>query len=101
MAVSGFIGFGYVVLHMLGNLQAYEGRATLNAYAAFLKANMPLLWVARTVLIAAFIMHIVAATQLAKTSLQSRPVGYNRWTAVASNIASRTMRWTGPLLGVF
>ena len=101
MAVSGFIGFGYVVLHMLGNLQAYEGRAKLNAYAAFLKANMPVLWAARTILIAAFVMHIVAASQLAKTSVQSRPVGYSKWRAVASNIASRTMRWTGPLLGLF
>ena len=101
MAVTGFIGFAYVVVHMLGNLQAYEGPGQLNSYAALLKSNAVFLWGARTILIAAVVLHIIAASQLAKTSLSSRPVAYSRWRAVASNLASRTMRWTGPLLALF
>ena len=62
---------------------------------------MGLLWMARSVLIIAVILHIVAAYQLARISQKSRPVGYKRWRAVGSDFASRTMRWTGPLLALF
>ncbi|MBI5502220.1 MAG: succinate:quinone oxidoreductase, partial [Deltaproteobacteria bacterium] len=33
MAVTGFIVFGYVVVHMLGNLQIFLGPAKINGYA--------------------------------------------------------------------
>jgi len=101
MALTGAIGVGYVVAHMLGNLQVFEGAEKINAYAALLKSNLGLLWTARSILIAAVGLHIVAAYQLARTSQKSRPVGYKRWRAVGSDFASRTMRWTGPLLGLF
>lgn len=101
MALTGFIGFGYVVAHSLGNLQAFEGPAKLNAYAAFLKSNMGLLWTARTVLLAAVILHITAAYQLWRMSAESRPIRYQKWKATGSNYASRTMRWSGPILGLF
>ncbi len=101
MALTGAIGVGYVVAHMLGNLQVFEGAEKINAYAALLKSNLGLLWTARSILIAAVGLHIVAAYQLARTSQKSRPVGYKRWRSVGSDFASRTMRWTGPLLGLF
>jgi succinate dehydrogenase / fumarate reductase cytochrome b subunit len=86
---------------MLGNLQVFESPEKINAYAALLKSNNILLWTARSILIAAVVLHIVAAYQLARTSQKSRPVGYKRWTAVGSDFASRTMRWTGPLVAIF
>lgn len=101
MALTGAIGVGYVVAHMLGNLQVFEGVEKINAYAAFLKSNVALLWAARSVLIAAVMLHIVAAYQLARISQKSRPVGYKRWRAVGSDFASRSMRWTGPMVGLF
>ena len=101
MALTGAIGVGYVVAHMLGNLQVFEGAEKINAYAALLKSNLGLLWTVRSILIAAVGLHIVAAYQLARTSQKSRPVGYKRWRSVGSDFASRTMRWTGPLLGLF
>ena len=101
MALTGAIGVGYVTAHMLGNLQVFEGAGKINAYAGLLKSNMGLLWMARSVLIIAVILHIVAAYQLARISQKSRPVGYKRWRAVGSDFASRTMRWTGPLLALF
>ena len=101
MALTGAIGLGYVAAHMLGNLQVFEGAGKINAYAALLKSNMGLLWMARSVLVIAVGLHIVAAYQLARISQRSRPVGYKRWRAVGSDFASRTMRWTGPLLALF
>ena len=47
MAVTGVIMVGFVFAHMAGNLQAYAGKATYNAYAAFLHSMPGLLWVAR------------------------------------------------------
>ena len=101
MALTGAIGVAYVVAHMLGNLQVFEGAAKINSYAALLKSNIGLLWTARSILIAAVIIHIFVAYQLACTSQKSRPVGYTRWRAVGSDFASRTMRWTGLLLAFF
>lgn len=101
MALTGAIGVGYLVVHMLGNLQVFDGPAKINGYAALLKSNLGLLWFARSILITAVILHIVAAYQLARISQKSRPVGYKRWRAIGSDFASRTMRWTGPLIGLF
>jgi succinate dehydrogenase / fumarate reductase cytochrome b subunit len=101
MAVTGFIGVGYIVGHMLGNLQAFAGPSKLNDYAAFLRSTGALLWAVRVILLAAVLMHIVAAYQLARLSLKGRGVGYSRWQPVASTYASRTMRWTGPIIGLF
>ena len=39
MAVTGIILFGFVVGHMLGNLQIYLGPERLNHYAQLLQAN--------------------------------------------------------------
>ena len=101
VAATGFIGVGYVALHMLGNLLAFEGPARLNTYAAFLKSNGGLLWTARIVLMVAVVLHIVMAYQLAWRCQKSRPISYYRWRAVASTFVSRTMRWSGPIIGVF
>jgi succinate dehydrogenase / fumarate reductase cytochrome b subunit len=43
MAVTGFIGVGYVVGYMLGNLQAFAGPSKLNDYAEFLRSTGALL----------------------------------------------------------
>ncbi|HEY6331271.1 MAG TPA: succinate dehydrogenase cytochrome b subunit [Blastocatellia bacterium] len=101
MAVTGIIGILYVFFHMLGNLQLFQGAERIDAYSAALHYSPMLLWTARIILIAAVVLHVVAAYQLAVVSTKSRPVGYARWKAVSSDIASRTMRWTGPILLLF
>ena len=101
MAITGAIGVAYVVLHMLGNLQVFAGPARLNAYGALLRSNMALLWAVRIILLAAVTLHVMAACQLAMASWRSRPIGYIHWRPIASTIASRTMRWSGVILGLF
>jgi len=101
MALTGAIGVGYLVAHVSGNLLVFAGPEKINAYAALLKSNPILLWTARTILIVAVLLHIIAAYQLARMSQKSRPISYKRWRAVGSDFASRTMRWTGPLVGLF
>src|SRR5581483_7309886 len=51
MAITGLIGIGFVVMHMLGNMQVFLGREKLNHYAELLRAAGGLLWFARAVLL--------------------------------------------------
>ena len=102
MAVTGLIGVGFVVGHMLGNLQMFQGPDKMNSYAAFLKSLGGLLWLARLVLIGAVILHVVAAVQLTRQKQAARPVGYVKGPQWAvSTAASRSIRWGGALLLAF
>ncbi len=102
MAVTGLIGVGFVVGHMLGNLQVFLGPERFNAYAHFLRSLGELLWIVRGVLVAAVVLHVVAAVQLSRRRLTARPVGYKQGSQhEVSTFASRTIRWGGALLLVF
>ena len=101
MAVTGLIGVGFVIGHMLGNLQQFLGPARMNAYAAFLKSTGELLWIARLGLIAATILHVLMAWQLTQIKRAARPVDYVQRTPQVSTVASRSMRWGGLLLLIF
>jgi succinate dehydrogenase / fumarate reductase cytochrome b subunit len=103
MAVTGVILFGYVVAHLLGNLQIFGDPDQINRYAAFLHnpANAGALWGARIVLLAAVILHIVASVQLWKLKGDARPVAYVKKADPAASYASRTMMWSGPIVAAF
>lgn len=108
MAVTGVLLVLYVVIHMLENLRLYQGPEHLNAYAEFLReAGAPVLgpgeflWAARIVLLAAVVIHILAAIQLARTSRRARPVGYRNPPHDEFSYASRTMRWGGVIILLF
>jgi succinate dehydrogenase / fumarate reductase, cytochrome b subunit len=76
MAVTGLIGVGFVVGHMLGNLQMFKGAEAMNDYAQLLKSLGGLLWLARAILFGAVVLHVIAAFQLSRLRLAARPVGY-------------------------
>jgi len=101
MALSGVVWVGYVIGHLLGNLQIYAGREKINAYAEFLHHAPALLWGTRLLLLAAILVHIVASTDLAIRNLSARPVGYARKQYLATSYAARTMIWSGPILLFF
>jgi succinate dehydrogenase / fumarate reductase, cytochrome b subunit len=101
MALTGLIGVAFVIGHMIGNLQVFQGPEKLNAYAEMLRAFPALLYFARAVLLGAVILHVIAAYQLSRMSWESRSQNYERWKPVSSDYASRTMRWSGPILLLF
>lgn len=98
MAVTGLALFGYVLGHMLGNLQAFQGAEKLDGYARSLRVVPSLLWTVRIVLLVAVLVHAVAGIQLWLERRSARPVAYQQWTAAGSTVASRTMIWTGFLI---
>jgi succinate dehydrogenase / fumarate reductase cytochrome b subunit len=101
MALTGIILVGFVIGHMLGNLQIYLGEEQLNAYAEKLHSLPALLWVARVVLLFSVGVHIVAAVQLWLRNRASRPVRYRKFQPPAVDYAARTMVWSGPIILVF
>jgi len=101
MAVSGAVLFLFVLGHLAGNLQIYEGPEKLNAYSRFLHSMPGLLWGARITLLAMVSLHIWSALQLALRNWDARPTGYARRKATNSSYASRTMYWSGPIILAF
>jgi succinate dehydrogenase / fumarate reductase cytochrome b subunit len=102
MAVTGVILFGFVVGHLIGNLQVFAGREMLDAYGAFLHhSTHGLIWVFRLVLLASVIAHIVASIQLTMTKMEARPISYVKTDYSHSSYASRTMMWSGPIVAAF
>jgi succinate dehydrogenase / fumarate reductase cytochrome b subunit len=113
MAVTGIILFGFIVLHLIGNLKIYEpgeynGQRYLDAYGYFLRhvgepalpANGAL-WIVRIVLLASVILHIWAAWQLTRMNRQARPRDYVSGPKRHTPYASRTMRWGGIIILLF
>lgn len=102
MAVTGLIGIGFVLGHMVGNLQVFQGAERLNAYGALLHGPLnEALWAVRVILIACVVLHVIAAYQLTQRDKAARPIGYVRKEPQVSTWASRTMRVGGVLLLVF
>jgi succinate dehydrogenase / fumarate reductase cytochrome b subunit len=109
MALSGIAWMGYVLAHMVGNLKVYLGDEDLDHYAEWLRnlatpalPRTVLLWGMRSVLIVAIVVHIHAAWSLTRTNWGARGGGYKSdRDYVVANFASRTMRWTGIIVGLF
>lgn len=120
MAVTGIILFGFVLVHMVGNLHLYEGSHPvvvdgktkmvpyINEYGTFLRqVGAPAvpphaaLWIARFVLLAAVLLHLWAAWQVTMLNRAARPQRYERPQVVHTTYAARTMRWGGVIILLF
>ena len=111
MAITGVILMSFVLVHLIGNIKLFLSKEEINLYGEALR-DMPghllprtwLLWFFRLGLIAAFAFHIHSAVGLTVINRQARP-GADRYKSrrdyVAADYASRTMRWTGVIVGLF
>ncbi|MFV0307246.1 MAG: succinate dehydrogenase cytochrome b subunit [Desertimonas sp.] len=117
MAITGLIGVGFVLVHMIGNLKMYLGYVDhhgeraydIDIYGEFLRELLVpilprtyVLWGLRLVLIGALALHLHSAYSLTVMNRKARNVGYqSSRDYVAANFASRTMRWTGIIVLLF
>jgi succinate dehydrogenase / fumarate reductase cytochrome b subunit len=101
MAVTGAVLFGYLVIHMLGNLQVFLGPSVMNHYAESLHATAPLLWGTRFVLLVSVVLHTWAAIKLTAVKTAARPVSYVKPSNVQATTGSRTMMLSGPVIALF
>lgn len=104
MAVSGLLLFGFVVVHLLGNLQVFLGDdgESINAYGHFLKSKPGLVWGARLGLLGLLVLHVVTAIRVSAENRLARPMGYiGNPTPAAASYASRTMLMSGVIVFSF
>ena len=98
VAVTGVILFGFVVGHMLGNLQAFLGPEVYNGYAETLKGLPKLVWGTRIVLLASVFIHAVLVMDLIARSRAARPVAYRQKQSLVTGYAAATMKYSGPAI---
>jgi len=101
MAATGAALIVFVVGHLLGNLQIFLGPEPINAYAETLQSFKGPLWAARLGLLAAVALHIWAATSLTLQNRRARPEAYAKKEFVRATYASRTMAWSGLIVGCY
>jgi succinate dehydrogenase / fumarate reductase, cytochrome b subunit len=109
MAITGIVGLGYVLAHMIGNLKLYQSAESFNLYAETLRSLLypiapehSILNLLRAVLVLALIAHVVAAWQLTVMNRRARPERYrSKRDYVVADFAARTMRWTGVIVLLF
>lgn len=101
MALTGVVLSLFVLGHMLGNLQVFQGAEAIDDYGKLLRKEPALLWTARLGLLAAVGLHIYSYLVLTKKNNQARHVGYREKKYREASYASRSMTLTGPLILAF
>ncbi|WP_169973768.1 succinate dehydrogenase cytochrome b subunit [Tautonia rosea] len=101
VAITGLLLFGFVIGHMVGNLQIFLGRETINNYAEFLHSMPELLWVARIGLLVAVTLHITFTIWVWRENRSSRPQRYVMERTTRASSASRWMLLSGSLVLFF
>ena len=101
MAASGAALVGFVIAHLVGNLQIFLGREAINRYGHFLQSNPELIWPARLGLLLMVALHIWSAIKLSLENRAARPLSYAEYRPVGSTYASRTMLMSGLIILAF
>ncbi|MGI8965756.1 MAG: succinate:quinone oxidoreductase, partial [Limisphaerales bacterium] len=101
MSITGFGMVGFVLAHLLGNLQIFLGQEAINRYGHFLQSNLELVWPARIGLLVLIILHIGAAIKLTAENRAARPIAYTTYHPTVASYASRTMMMSGLIVFCF
>ncbi len=101
VAITGVILMGFIIGHLLGNLQIFIGPDWVNGYAEHLRELGPLLWLVRGILLLTVLLHIYFTIQLAIENKRARPKNYARKEHVKASFASRHMVVSGLVVFAF
>jgi succinate dehydrogenase / fumarate reductase cytochrome b subunit len=105
LALTGLSLFGFVCVHLAGNLLLYVGPDAFNTYAHRLMSLGGGLYAAELVLVGIFLVHMVSAVSTTWTNWKARPNSYAKTASKGSpsrmTISSKTMIWTGLTVLVF
>lgn len=101
MALSGGFLIVFLIAHLLGNLEIFEGAEAINAYGVLLRTFPKALWTLRIGVIVAFAVHIYTSVQLSIENRAARPIKYADKKSRAATFASRTMLLGGLVVASF
>ncbi|MFI5402600.1 MAG: succinate dehydrogenase cytochrome b subunit [Planctomycetota bacterium] len=108
VAVTGLVLFGWVAMHMLGNLKTFLGPEAIDSYAKglrtlgepFVPAGFAL-WAVRLLLLGCVVLHVGAAAKLTARNRAARPIPYDRYVPTESTFSARFMLVSGSVLLVY
>jgi len=101
MAVTGLLMVLFVVGHLLGNLSIFAGPGGINAYAEKLHSMPVVVYATRVVMLAAVLFHLVISIKLTMENSEANPHKYAVDRSLKKTFASKSMIYTGLILGVF
>jgi succinate dehydrogenase / fumarate reductase, cytochrome b subunit len=102
VALTGLVLFGFVIGHLIGNLQVFLGSPEpINRYGAFLQGLGELLWAVRLGLLAMLVLHVVFTIKLRMENRAARTVPYAVTQRRASPAAARWMLLSGLMVLCF
>ncbi|HEU4536488.1 MAG TPA: succinate dehydrogenase cytochrome b subunit, partial [Polyangiaceae bacterium] len=102
LAVTGVILIGYLVTHIIGNMQVFKGAKVLDGYAEYLHHQAPaLVWLERVIVFPSLFLHAIVAAQVSLQNAKARPQKYAKVTYYSASFASRMMIWAGLALLLF
>ncbi|MCL1838297.1 MAG: succinate dehydrogenase cytochrome b subunit [Propionibacteriaceae bacterium] len=112
MALTGLILIAFLLMHCFGNLKLLISAEEFNHYAHWLKGEgdaggmlEPLIphgwfiWIFRVFMLAAAVLHILAAVVLWRRAYNATPSNYEARKKLAQTYAARTQRLGGVILG--
>ena len=104
IGITGLALFGYLLIHIAGNLLVFFGPNVFNRYAFVMESN-PLLPVIEILLLLIFLIHIYKTIRMWIGNRAARPVAYVKKERAGytsrKSLASSTMIFTGLWLIVF
>jgi succinate dehydrogenase / fumarate reductase cytochrome b subunit len=101
VALTGLVLIGFIVGHLIGNLQIFLPPDWINGYAEHLRELGPFLWVIRGFLFVTAVLHIYFTISLAIANRRARPAGYKEKHHVKATFASRHMVMSGLIILAF
>jgi succinate dehydrogenase / fumarate reductase cytochrome b subunit len=101
VALTGLVLVGFVIGHLIGNLQIFLPPDYINTYAQKLQSLGPFLWLIRIFMLTAFGFHVVNTIELAKENRAARPARYEVERTKRATKASLTMIISGLILLAF
>lgn len=102
VALTGLALFGFVVGHLIGNLQVFLGSPEpINRYGHFLQGLGELLWAIRFGLLAMLALHIVFTIKLRMENRAARPDKYAVTNYRATRLPARWMALSGLMVLCF
>jgi succinate dehydrogenase / fumarate reductase, cytochrome b subunit len=101
VALTGLALFGFVVGHLIGNLQIFLGWEAINRYGAFLQGLGELLWAVRLGLLVMVVLHIVFTIKLRAENRAAKEQRYAVTQYRATSAAARWMTLSGLMVLCF
>ena len=103
MAITGVVLWGFLIGHLVGNLQIFQAPDAINSYAVFLHTlgHGAVLWVVRAALLGCLFLHVVTGLRLAALNRAARPIPYAKKKRLRTSPAALWMAVSGVLLFAF